>query len=99
MLVTPGCNTTPKLPKEINAFRIIAGRFRPNVSISVPINGDRNSSMDAQTADRIDRILTALACGEREDDEGGESSSRWRVIDGSGENTTIDVDATIRKDV
>ena len=60
------------------------------------------SSMDADMAERRDRIWTARACGDVDVDDVEDDiipSARCFVNEGNGEKTTMDVDATIRKDV
>mmetsp|Transcript_13832 Transcript_13832/g.33488 ORF Transcript_13832/g.33488 Transcript_13832/m.33488 type:complete len:249 (+) Transcript_13832:1061-1807(+) len=101
ILHTPGCNTTPKLAHAIIDRNITVGTFLPKLSMNMPTNGERKSSMDADMAERRDRIWTARACGEDVDDVEDDiiPSARCFVNEGNGEKTTMDVDATIRKDV
>mmetsp|Transcript_37092 Transcript_37092/g.79114 ORF Transcript_37092/g.79114 Transcript_37092/m.79114 type:complete len:229 (+) Transcript_37092:1358-2044(+) len=93
--------TTPRLAHVTDAWRRTEGRFLPNVSMSVPTKGDRKSSIAAENAERSDRILTARAWGETMTSTASEddADARWRVSEGRGAKTTMDVDATIRKDV
>lgn len=70
----------------------------------MPINGDRKSSMAAETAERMDKILTARAWGEEEVTVAAAAvptlveDAKWRVKEGKGENMTMDMDMTMRKD-
>jgi len=70
----------------------------------MPINGDRKSSMAAETAERMDKILTARAWGEEEVTVVAAAvptlveDAKWRVKEGKGENMTMDMDMTMRKD-
>jgi len=82
----------------INPYNRDAGCFLPKVSIQTPTIGDRKSSMDADRAERTERILTACSCGE-EDEDMEDPLPKWRRREGSGENATIEVDATMRKEV
>jgi hypothetical protein len=59
--------------------------------------------MDAEMEDRMDRIWIAFDCGDwfvaSVMDFMGVVWARWRVREGSGENATMEVDTTIRKEV
>lgn len=63
--------------------------------------GDKNNSIVAEIEERMDNIWIAFACGDECDDDEVvvNDSDRWRVNDGNGEKITMDVDATIKKDV
>lgn len=92
-LHTPGLHTTAKLAMAINPYNTTDGSFLPKESMSTPTNGDRKSSMAAEMAVRRARIWTAFACGSKL------LLARLRVREGKGENITMAMDATIRKDV
>jgi len=82
--------------------RTAAGPFHPFASMSDLIRGDRSSSIEAERdGDSIDRILTALACGDNDDVVNDDDLARRRCLirAGSGANTTIDNAAAIRKEV
>lgn len=114
ILVTPGCSTTHRLPQAMHACSIIDEHLRPNngESTSEPTNGDNSSSMDAEVEERMDNSCIARASGwssGRDDDDDFIKLllllllllllARWRVIDGNGENMTMDTDAAMRNDV
>lgn len=56
ILHTDGCITTRALLSTTNEYRIMVGVFLPNESIHTPMNGEANSSMDAEIDESIDRI-------------------------------------------
>lgn len=79
------------------------GVFLPTVSIHTPINGDTNNSMEADTDDKIDNIWIACDCGDLtlfiEAVLVLAKSVKCLVREGRGENATIEMDATIKKEV
>lgn len=109
ILATPGRITTHKLAIAMKACNITDECFRPRTGESTidPTNGDSKSSMEADAEERKDNICIARAsgcCDGREDDSIKLLllllfAARWRVIDGSGENMTMETDAAMRNDV
>jgi len=104
ILQTDGWNTTRALLSTTNEYRIMVGVFLPNESIHTPMNGEANSSMDAEIDESIDRIWIACDCGDLDDDTVSTSfdwtmSVKYRVMEGRGENATIDMDTTMRNEV
>jgi hypothetical protein len=97
----PGRIDGNRFADEARHARTAVGPFRPFASMSNPIRGARNSSIKAETADSIDRILTALACGDNDDVNNDDNPARRRCLvrAGSGANMTIDNAAAIRKEV
>ena len=97
----PGRIDGNRFADEARHARTAVGPFRPFASMSNPIRGARNSSIKAETADSIDRILTALACGDNDDVNDNDNPARRRCLvrAGSGANMTIDNAAAIRKEV
>jgi hypothetical protein len=97
----PGQIDANRFADKARHARTAAGPFCPFASMSDPIRGDRSSSIEAERADSIDRVLTALACGDNDDVDGDDDPARRRCLvkAGSGVNMTINNAAAIRKEV
>jgi len=73
-------NANRRFADKARHARTAAGPFCPFTSMSDPIRVDRSSSIEVEMGDSIDRIFTALACGNNDDVDDDDDPVRRRCL-------------------